>query len=113
MNKITLQVVLGSVRARKDGSLGLTIETPELSPEEKVKVMELQNSTLQAVFIPLDTPDVPDYVVNKEMETKTPSQRLRAALYVMHQQSNSKDDFEVFYKQKMEKFIDAVKEKLQ
>ena len=47
-----------------------------------------------------------------EGKAKTPSQRLRAVMYIWYQQSNRTVDFEVFYREKMEKLIDFVKGKL-
>ena len=113
MNKISLQVIFNSIRSRKDGSLGISLETPELTVEQKVEVMKLQNEILQAVFIPIDNPDVPEYKINTDLEQKTPAQRLRGALYVMWEQTNPQTSFEEFYKEKMEKIIEAVKRNLE
>lgn len=45
---------------------------------------------------------------------KSPSQRLRAALYVLYKKIHTDGDrFEEYYDSTMEKFIDMVKEKLQ
>lgn len=43
------------------------------------------------------------------MKQKSPSQRLRASLFVLHEKSNVKQDFENWYADKMEYFITAVK----
>lgn len=113
MEKISVQVVISSIRSRRDMSLGFSAETPELSDEEKVKFMGLQNQVLQAIFIPVESPDVPEYKVNKDLETKTPSQRLRASLYILHQQTKPDTDFQTFYTEHMEKIIQFVKDKLE
>lgn len=44
--------------------------------------------------------------------TKTPAQRLRGAIYILWQQSGEPGDFEVFYREKMEKLIEFIKAKL-
>jgi hypothetical protein len=43
---------------------------------------------------------------------KTPSQRLRAVLYRLWQQSSGGVDFESFYRMRLESIIDQVKDKL-
>lgn len=43
------------------------------------------------------------------MKPKTPSQRLRAALYVLYEHKNVNQDFEEWYTNKMEQIITAVK----
>lgn len=45
------------------------------------------------------------------MKTKSPSQRLRAVLWILHEQSNVEQDFEEWYAEKIEYFIKAVKKK--
>lgn len=112
MKKINIQVIISSIRAKTDGSLGLSMSTPELSNEEKVEVMRLQNKVLEAVFIPLDSPDVPDYRINTDLEQKTPSQRLRGVIYRMWELNSEGKTFEEYYKEVMEKFINKLKEKL-
>lgn len=49
---------------------------------------------------------------DREEDKKSPSTRLRGALFVLWQQAGKKGDFEVFYYAKMENFISAVKDKL-
>lgn len=44
--------------------------------------------------------------------SKTPAQRLRGAIYILWQQSGEPGDFEVFYREKMEKLIEFIKAKL-
>lgn len=44
---------------------------------------------------------------------KTPGQRLRAILFILWTQNGSKDDFEVYYKNKMEILIEKLKEQIE
>ena len=61
---------------------------------------------------------IPDYKPTTD-EQKTPSQRLRGVLYLLWQQRGKKDlygqpcDSDTYYKQTLERIIDAYKEKLQ
>lgn len=47
------------------------------------------------------------------MSDKTPSQRLRAVLYVLWERKGSNGEFEVFYVASMEKFINRIKQELE
>ena len=46
------------------------------------------------------------------MNVKTPSQRLRNVIYILYTQTDQKDDFEVFYRRKVEELIDIIKSKI-
>ena len=112
MKSIETNIVITGVRSKVDGSLGVSLGTPELTPEEKAEFMRLQGMNLVALFTPLDEPEAPKYVVDAEIDQKTPSQRLRNTLFVLWKQDGEKGEFEVFYKNWIEKFIDKIKEKL-
>jgi hypothetical protein len=55
--------------------------------------------------------DVPKDLAKRD-SGQSPSQRARAVLFVYWKQLGSKGDFEQFYNQKMEQFIDRIKENL-
>jgi len=112
MKAIETQGIITGVRSKVDGSLGLSMSTPELTSEEKAAVMDLQGQNLVCTFVPLDEKNAPKMKVDKEIETKTPSNRLRNVLYVLWEQEGGKGDFDDFYKRQMEKVIDAYKGKL-
>ena len=111
--QIELNIVISSVRSKVDRSLSITLSTPELYPNEMAEIMNLQGVNLISLFTPLDEKDAPKYIVNRDIETKTPSNRLRNTLYVLWEQEGGKGEFDEFYKRYMEKFIDLVKDKLQ
>lgn len=112
MKAIETQAIITGVRSKVDGSLGLSMSTPELSSEEKAAVMDLQGVSLICTFVPLDEKQAPKMKVDKELDTKTPSNRLRNVLYVYWEQEGGQGEFDDFYKRHIEKFIDAVKGKL-
>lgn len=109
MKTIQTNAIITGIRAKVDKSLGVTLSTPELSPEDKAEFMRLQGSNLVCLFKPLDEQNTPVYKIDKELETKTPGQRLRATLYVYWTQQGEPGDFDSFYKDQMEKFIDKIK----
>lgn len=113
MKTLELNAVITGIRAKVDGSLGVTIGTPELTPEEKAEVMRLQGVNTLMIIRPLDEPNAPKYKINKELEQKTPSQRLRNVLYVLWEQSGDRREFNEYYRVGMEKIINSVKERLE
>lgn len=114
MKAIKLQsAIIGSVRAKVDGSLGLSLSTGELSPVEKTVFMELMNVPCQIVLTPIDEPNAEIMQVDKEANEKSPSQRLRSVLYrVWEQNPRQYKTFEEYYRIQMEKLIDKLKERL-
>ena len=113
MKSIETDIVIGGIRSRIDGSLGFNASTPELSSEEKVAFMSLQGVALKMLVVPIDEPNAPTVTVEKDLNQKPASQRLRAVLYVLWEQQGNKGTFEDFYKMQMEKFISAVKDKFE
>lgn len=102
-----------SISARADGSLGYRVVTPELSSTEKAEFMALQNANLQVLIKPTDEEPADALIVEKQMEGKTPSQRLRAVLFVLWKQKGEKGIFDNFYRTAMEAAINRVKDQLE
>jgi len=113
MEPIQCQTIITSIRSRRDGSLGFSAETPELSDEEKVAFMRLQNQILIGLFTPEGSTQVPKEI-KTEVRTKTQSQRIRGVLYRLWEQEGKPDeDFELFYRSWTEKIIIWLKGKLE
>lgn len=112
MKAIKSQVIITSLRSRKDKSLGFSGETPELTSEEKVAWLDLQGLTLDAVFEPIDQDTQGIVEVDREVGIRTPSQKLRAVFYKLWRVSDQPGDFKDYYNQKMERLIEHFKEKL-
>lgn len=111
MKAITVNTVITSLRSLTDGGLSLTVHTPELSPKEKAYFMELQGLNTKALFDPMEH-KVPEVKIDREFESKTSSERLRAVLFVQWKQAKEPGEFAQFYKKEMEKIINAVKRRL-
>lgn len=58
----------------------------------------------------IDMKQLPD--VNFEKWEKHPSQRMRAVLFRLWEQTDQKKTFEEFYREKMEQLIEMLKEKI-
>ena len=110
---LTCHVQIVGVRAKVDGSLGVSLATPELSATEKTVFMDWMNRDL-VMLLQLDQDGAGNIKeVKGEFDRKTPSQRLRAAMYVWWKQAESARTFDDFYLEYMEKTIDHVKSKLE
>lgn len=83
-----------------------------MSSSEKVALFDLQNVLVEMLVYPKDAKDAEVIEVRREMEGKTPCQRLRGVLFVLWKKQGEKEAFEAFYSQHMEKVIEWVKRKL-
>lgn len=106
--------LLDKITTLKDGSVKLVFETQELSAQMAANLLEQRNQQGWLIFAPSNsTVTVPDEPPPEFKADKTPSQRLRAVLFVLWKQEGSKADFDAFYRGKMERMIDWVKDKLE
>jgi hypothetical protein len=96
--------VIEKVQTMADGSIQVRLGMPELPPEEMVALFTNINRETKIIEVEHDP----------EVEGKSSSQRLRNVLYVLWQQSNKQTypEFEVYYKAKMERIINQIKDKL-
>jgi hypothetical protein len=114
MKGITAPAQLMGIRALSDGGVSLSFHTSELSPEEKVVLMNLHMQAGWMMFKPdIQIPDEEVPVKESGFETKTPGQRLRAVLFLIWKQEGEKGTFNEFYATTMEKFITHYKSRLE
>lgn len=111
MKAITCDMILTSATTRADGSLGLRFSTPELKPGDKTAFFELLHCNLKVLLQP-ESMEGGLHDVKKDFETKTPSMRLRASLFVAWKQAGEPGEFDHFYRKKVECYIDDVKSHL-
>lgn len=113
MKQITLsQAVIDTIRSKKDGSLGLTVSTPELNVAQKTLFFELQGVIVNLNITPIED-NAPEEKINKDLNQKSQSSRLRNVLFVLWNQGTKEVDFETFYTKQMEKLIEHYKSKLE
>lgn len=117
MKIIQTPAQLTSYRQKADRSMTLSFSTREYSPDEIQPIAELFQSDGWLLFKP-DSPFSEEELPKNDsgIESKTPSQRMRSVLFVWWKQKNDAGetnlDFDAFYRAKMERIIDQVKEKL-
>jgi len=98
--------------SRSDNSVGIRFATQEVMPEEVSELQKLNGAFGWLLFQENSFTDKDLPKEQAEDKNKTPSKRLRSVLYIFWQQQGSKGDFEVFYRDRMEKLIEMIKGKL-
>ena len=119
MSKLVLPVSVETIATRHDGSVKIVMGTYELNTQSAVKLFDLRKSEalmyLSSDNISQEELDALDgFKLDAEKtDGKTPSQRLRAVLYVYWKQHKQKDiEFDIFYLKYMNRTIDKIKDKL-
>lgn len=119
MTKLVLPVSVETIATRHDGSVKIVMGTYELNTQSAVKLFDLRKSEalmyLSSDNISQEELDALDgfKLDSEKTDGKTPSQRLRAVLYVYWKQHKQKDiEFDIFYLKYMNRTIDRIKDKL-
>lgn len=113
-----LQIQIESVSTRKDKTYKLTLGTQELSPKDAAELFSLNNSLAYCYISPKRIEsDIMNEIDNASVDIldtiKSPSKRLKSVLYLIwHENNEGYEDFELFYRNKMEKVIEHFKTKL-
>jgi len=113
---LQIEAVIHSVKTLVDRGLSLTIYTQEMNPEDTAILFALKGKAGWLLFKPSriaqeDIAVIPEEV--KEFKSdRTPSQRLRAVIYRVWEQSGSKETFIEFYGRHIDKIVDQYKSQL-
>lgn len=109
---IKLPAILTGYNRKADRSCSIRLETQELTSEQ---LLELdKHYQLFGWFIfnenAISTKDIPNE--QAEDKDKTPSKRQRAVIYLIWKQLNTEQDFDSYYRMRMEKNIEKLKNEL-
>jgi hypothetical protein len=113
MKAIQTQLQINRVSIKKDDSISFSAVTPALNDEQLSAFRKISKLLVNALF---EAEDGSSGVlkINEPIFGKSPSQRLKAVLFVLWKQLGEREnDFDVFYRLEMEKLIDNIKEKLE
>lgn len=107
--------IISKIETMSDKTLRLRIDTQEMTNEEKSDIFSLHDKFVYLFFgdnleYKPSFADLPPIVL--EDNEKSPSERLRAVLFVYWKEKGIKEDFDVFYRKYINKVIESVKEKL-
>lgn len=116
--KIVLSAVLENLSTRNDGSIKLVFATQEMDSAMAGQVFQFRNKFCKVLIsdsniTPLEEKLIDEENVQDGKKIKTQSQRLRAVLFRLHEQTSPQIDFDTWYKEKMESIIEHYKTKLE
>ncbi len=114
---ILLPAQIEGIASRKDKTVRITLGTQELTPMEAAQLFQLNQkfcyTAIKEESFQADEVDAIESLKTDLESEKTPSQRLRAILYVNYQQkAEGYKDFATYYQAKMEKICEHFKSKL-
>jgi len=116
MDGILVACEVGRIASLVDGSLSVTITTPELSPAKVGEIYGLRKKVCYVYFSEKQIDSNERKVIDSldpELKGKTPGQRLRGVLYRMWEQNNEGyKDSNSHYIAKMELIIETYKTNL-
>lgn len=116
--KIILESILENISTRNDGSIKLVLATQEILPEKAGELFQMRNKFIKILLSDSNITEQEEKLLDEltlvdGKKVKTKSQRLRAVIYRIHEhQGGSKDNFDEYYNETMEKIILHFKEKL-
>jgi predicted SpoU family rRNA methylase len=115
--KLILESIVDGISTLKDGSLKVVLSTQEVDSTTAASLFNFRNKFCKVLIsdsniTSLEAELVDNTSVAVGKKPKSESSRLRAVLFRMHEQSNSELDFEMFYKNEMNKIIEHYRSKL-
>jgi len=116
--KIVLAAVVEKISTKVDGTITIGISTQELDPTQAGQVFGLRGQFCKVLLSDSNITHLEEELIDQEVmasgkKNKTPSQRLRNALFVLFEQKGTDIEFEQFYTNEMEKIISHYKSKLE
>ncbi len=110
------QAILTSFKRLKDKSVNVTFNLQEISSEDFMEI-DTQIDSFGIVYFSLkgiltDQEKKAIDEVSLEVGGKTQSERIRNVLYRLHEQTETEEEFDSFYKRKTNEIIEHFKNKL-
>lgn len=114
------QLVTGSIsslNSLKDKTIKLVLHLQELKPNESANLFQMQNEYAKIYITTENVIDSIKEVIDNttiEANEKSPSKRMRNVFYRLWEQDNADyQDFELFYKWRMNQLIEQLKDRLE
>ena len=104
---------LDGVSPLKDGGVSLRFHTQEITAQEKLHLLNKYQTFGYVLFKENSFSDSDIPKDDASDNNKTPSQRLRAVIFIMWKQKGMEGSFEQFYNKKLEYIINQFKERLE
>lgn len=118
MKTIQLPATFDGLSSLKDGSFNLKFNTGEINGDQFTFIKDYLQKYGWLLFKPSETAfteaELPEYDPAYHDEKKSPSERLRAVLFIRWKSTSpeTRGDWDTFYKKRMEQYISHEKEKL-
>lgn len=116
--KIIIDGILEGLRTRQDGSVSISFATQELDSSMAGNLFQLRGKYCKALYSDSNITKLEEEIIDSTAvvgagKKKSSSQRLRAVLFILFQQSGLQIEFEDYYRTKMEEIIETFKSNLQ
>jgi hypothetical protein len=117
--KIVAEAIVEKIESRSDRSIKVVISSQELDEVKAAQLFGLRNKFIKILFSdsnisPLEEAMIDELALHDGKKVKTQSQRLRNVLFRVHEQNGGdKTNFDEYYKERMEQFIEHEKSKLE
>lgn len=112
MKIFQLPALLTGIRQLKDNKLSFRFITDDIEDKELAEILQQAKFNGWLQFSGQKIHEVPDYRA-PIVEMKTPSQRLRSVLFVLHSQRSITKPFDVWYSQYIDSIIEKIQDKLE
>jgi hypothetical protein len=116
---LIIPATISGFRIKVDGSAGINLATGELSNEQLINLKNLNTKFVFVGIKPESFTSAEKDLLNGlksdlELKEKTPGQRLRNVLFISFEQNREGfRDFDSFYKYRMNKIVDSIKNTLE
>lgn len=115
--KILLECQVDGIASKVDGTVSVKISTQELDSSKAGELFAMRGKHCKFLLsdsniTTLEAELVDNAQIASVKKNKTESQRLRAVLFLVHQNAGSDLEFEQWYKNKMEEIIAHYKKSL-
>lgn len=112
---------LSNYRPHKDKSVSISIETPELTPDEVSEVHQLHGSQVNVIIAPVESKgDEEILTIDRQAGAKSPSERLYNVIFAAYKSlvergkvNENEKPFKVFYELRMDWHINREKQELE
>lgn len=113
MKGIKVAATLNGANSLADGGLSIRLHTQELSAQDKLEIFEHLNKFGWLIFSEneLQPEEMPE--TEAEFKGKKQSQRIRNSLFVLWDKSGRPGKFDDFYRDRTDKIIEWIKNKIE
>lgn len=114
MSTFQVPAMLKGVSTLTDGGVSLRFATQEISKEEMAMLMGKSQTFGWLLFSEqaIREDELKLEEIRKDLKGKTPSQRLKAVLFVLYTESKADGSFEQYYERRMNEIIEQIKLRL-